>query len=606
VTRIVASVVVALLVLLAAVSLVMHDSFYAAMEVRPEDAGISEVDVVIRGLVYLGLPVVAAAVAAAGVFVAAIAARRRRERRTKARRAGRWLTLGTLALAVPTVVLVAGALAALVVVALAPGVHDFATGSSLRLLGALIVVLAFATVLALLIGFVRHGTGPSLTFGWLAIAVMTVAAVPALLLARSAGDALAQDARAGRQLQPGAFDPLQVRAQPACVLPQTPAETLTPVRAFVLLGESPAGGALLYDRADRRSFVIPAARLGVIGVGGDVCREPGEPVPLEVGTPAEDAALAKRFRPLLLFDSREPWRPLNIERFVGESFPDPPTRHLLCPPNGACRPIGTTADLTDSAERVNVRGRRGDGSDHAAPACPRTAPLLDCENDASAIYYHVSRQDRRVFVDYWWFLRFNHFPRPVGLNGPCGGRSTPGSQHEGDWEGVTVVSKFGRPEEIDFVVFSAHGLGFRYRKLPVASDKRPAVFVACGSHAAYPRACTALRGCQQTRACRPNPCRRPVSRLPEAPADGARPWHRNDDEACFSSTPCLLPLPTVPGTAQEAPKPSDWTAWPGRWGIKGGPRSPGRQDRFADPWDVIHSDRADFDPAATGDAPASG
>lgn len=584
-TRMALPVVLALLALLASVSLVMHDSFYSAMEVRPEDAGVSDFDVVVRGVVYLGLPVGAAAVAATGVFVVA-------------------RLLGTGLLAVALALLAAGAAAALVAVAMAPGASAFATGSFLRIVGALVLLLAFATVVALVIGFLGGGSGAGLALGWLALAVMTLAAVPALLLARSAGEALAQDARGGHVLQPGAFDPLQVRAQPACVLPRTTAETVEPIKTFVLLGESTAG-ALLYDPGSRRAFTIPAARIGVLGVVNETCREPAEPVPVETGTPAEDAALARLFRPILRFDSQEPWRPLNIDRFVAETFRDPPTRHLVCPEQGACRPIGSTADLTTGAARLDLRGQRSDGADQQAPpgpGCPRSGVVLDCESDASAIYYSVTRQDRRVFIDYWWFLRYNHFPLPVGPRGPCGGRPTPKSQHEGDWEGVTVVTKFGKPQELDYVIYSAHGHGFRYRRLSFEAKKRPEVYVACGSHAGYPRPCAKRRGCRQTKACRPNPCRSPLSLIAEAPADGMSGWHRNLDADCFKATPCLLPFPSD----ERSAAPSGWTSWLGRWGNKGGPRSPARQGRFIDPWKAILADRIDFGSKTAGEAPSSG
>ena len=601
-TRLVTAVVIALVAVLAGVSLVLHDSFYVAMKVRPEDAGASELDIVVRGVIYLGLPVAAAAIAAGGIFVLAMA------RGIGATREGR-SRLKTVAAVVVTVAL-AGAVAAGLAAVMAPGARDFARESSLRLVGALVVVLAFATVMALLIGFLRRGKPVTLAAGWLALAIMATAAVPALMLAHSAGESLAERARAGMVLQPGALDPLQLRAEPACILPRTATETLAAARLYVLLGEA-SGGAVLYDAGGRRSFTLPADRLGVLGRSQDVCRVPGEPVPIEAGTPTEDAALAKRFRPVLRFDSREPWRPLNVERFVAETFPDPPTRHLICPERGECAPIGSTADFAGGAIRLDVRGRRSDGADHSAPAgagCPRDTVLLDCENDGSAMYYFVTRQDRRVFVDYWWFLRYNHFPLPLGPRGPCGGRPTPKSQHEGDWEGVTVVTKFGKPEELDYVVYSAHGHGFRYRGIAAKPNERPTVFVACGSHASYPRGCAATRGCRQTSACRPNPCRQEASDIAEAPADGARRWHRNDDAECFDArkSACLLPFPAQPATAEQATLPAEWTAWAGRWGNARGPRSPARQGRFIDPWDVILTERTNFGRMPPGEPPANG
>jgi hypothetical protein len=41
------------------------------------------------------------------------------------------------------------------------------------------------------------------------------------------------------------------------------------------------------------------------------------------------------------------------------------------------------------------------------------------------IYAHVSQAGASIAIDYWWFLRYNAlFPH----------------DHEGDWEGVTVIT----------------------------------------------------------------------------------------------------------------------------------------------------------------------
>ena len=588
-TRTLVAAAVALLAVLAGVSLVLQDSFYSELGVRPEDAGASEWDSVVRGVVYLGLPVGAAGILCAGVLVAA-------ERLSRD-------ALKTAAKVVPVVAfLVAAGIAIGVAALMAPGALSFARGSVLRIVGGLIVVLAFATALAVLLAFARRETGPSVAQSWLTLAIIMIAAVPALTLARSAGVELADRARDGSLLEPGALDPLQVRAQPTCLLGPDAETATAPAKGFVLLGES-TGGAVLYDRDERRAFVIAPTRLGVLSHSGDVCREPGAPTPLETGTPADDADLAKRFRPRLQFDSREPWRPLDVEGFVGETFPEEPNHHLVCTSAKSCKPLTSTADLNAAVASLDLRGHRNDGSDQKAP-CATTGVLLDCETDASAIYYNVTRQDRRVYIDYWWFLRYNHFPLPVGPGGPCGGRPTPKSQHEGDWEGVTAVTKFGNPEALDFVAFASHTHTLRYRGLaPELDHGRPKVYVACGSHAGYPRPCARVRGCRQTSACSPNPCGTHRSRLAEAPSDGAAGWHRNDDKACFTGRPCLLPFPTVqPAAAGEAPSPT-WTTWAGRWGVRGSPRSPGRQARFMRPWEAVLSDRTSFDPSTPGEAP---
>jgi hypothetical protein len=576
------TVLIAVVALLAAVSLVIHDSFYTEIGIRPEDAGASDWDIVVRGVLFLGIPVAAATVAASGVLLAVAA--------LTGPGPGFWPTVRIVA-----AVVLAALAAAAVALILTPGFRSFASGSFMRIVGAVVVLLALAAVLALVTGALGGGGGAFVA--WVSIAIVLVAAVPALLLARSAGKALAEDARSGLVLDSGALDPIQVRAEPACILPQVPVESAAPTKTYVLLGESPAG-AVVYDQVIKRAFRVAAGRLGVLGVADEVCRSPGDPVPVETGTPEEDAALARQFRPVLLFDDREPWRPLNIDRFLVETYGDAPLHHAACRKNAKCHPIRSSADLA-GAVRLDLRGRASDGSDARMANCSAPAPLHDCESDVSAIYYQVRRQDRRVYVDYWWFLRYNHFPRPIGSSGICGGRATPLSQHQGDWEGVTVVTKFNQPRELDYVLYSAHGHSVRFRKLrPGLEDGRPKVYVACGSHAAYPAPCEGPRGCRQSSYCRPNPCRSPRSSLAEAPANGESPWHRNGDEECFDGAPCLL---AFPGASDS------WVTWPGRWGRKGGPRSPANQSRFSEPWSAVVSDRVSFDRSTTpGEVPENG
>ena len=80
------------------------------------------------------------------------------------------------------------------------------------------------------------------------------------------------------------------------------------------------------------------------------------------------------------------------------------------------------------------------------------------------MYYHVTESNGRFYVDYWWFLRFNHLHLQAGLT--CrlqqARESSVCDEHEGDWEGVTVVTPPNDEDHIDYVVYAAHKGTFRY------------------------------------------------------------------------------------------------------------------------------------------------
>lgn len=306
----------------------------------------------------------------------------------------------------------------------------------------------------------------------------------------------------------------------------------------------------------------------------------------DVGEP-QGGQLAERFRPWLAFDSHELWRPLNVSLLIDEG------KHRFCtrPAQGiACPLIGSTSmfdALTKAAGalgpatyldlgRGSLRGYHGPG---------HCAPLLDCGvGDASAIYYHVTQSNDRFYVDYWWFLRFNHFPRSapgVSCHNQAARETGVCDEHEGDWEGVTVVTPPDDPDHIDYVVYAAHKGTFRYTasQLTLHNGTRPVVYVADGSHASYPAACA-------------NDCSQPsglaadgLVDLPEGNFDGRNGWARNDQTCAPNSAgSCLLSL-----NAQA------WETWQGQWGAGCGaacgkavdansPRSPGLQARFQTPW----------------------
>ena len=267
--------------------------------------------------------------------------------------------------------------------------------------------------------------------------------------------------------------------------------------------------------------------------------------------------LALRFRPHLFFDSAERWRPVDVDAFLAEPG------HKACPlpSTGApCVPLGSIGQLTPSVAYIDLRGTHANGADAAAldlATCAKSKPaLLDCDQGRrSLLYAHVTRTPTRVAIDYWWFLRYNAFS--VDL-------------HEGDWEGVTViVDAAGR--RVESVHFAAHASVWRYPAAVTRIDgaRHVRVYLARGSHAAYPRPC-ATSTCHQTQ-----------SVLPDGRFDGRSPWVDNDRKACARR--CVRLLPEVAG------RPASWDAWNGLWGAPrsaffGPPRTPAFQDRYRHPF----------------------
>jgi hypothetical protein len=304
--------------------------------------------------------------------------------------------------------------------------------------------------------------------------------------------------------------------------------------------------------------------------------------------------LAERFRPWLKLDSQEPWRPLNISRLF-EERKDGAAAHKFCTRRSAhpsCADVDNEAEFRRQAEEASAFGRAtyidlagGKRQDYRGPS--QCGVLADCgSGSGSAIYYHVTQSNDRFYIDYWWFFRFNNFYRSrPGLS--CLNKSARTSgicdEHEGDWEGVTVVTPPDEDSKLDYVVYAAHKGTFRYtgQELQRHGETRPDVYIAAGSHAAYPTACS-------------HSCVQPIAleglvNLPESNFNGRSDWER-DGEDCKPNTPgsCLLSLPRTDHDPQA------WTVWPGQWGAGCGdvchgnpgaasPLSPGLQTRYQTP-----------------------
>ncbi|HEX4806813.1 MAG TPA: hypothetical protein VFU94_13010 [Conexibacter sp.] len=312
-------------------------------------------------------------------------------------------------------------------------------------------------------------------------------------------------------------------------------------------------------RRARTGIAVLAALGGLAGAAA---------TPATAASPSRDLALALRFRPLLMFDSAERWRPLDVDRFLREPGMQacPP---LTSSPPAPCAPFAGVAQLTPAVAYLDLRGSDPEGADATAPdlaTCPRSRPsLLDCDlRGRSKIYAHVVRSGRRIAIDYWWFLRYNAFSL---------------DEHEGDWEGVTVIADPAGRRVLD-VRYAAHADVWRYdRGVPLLSGRHVEVFVARGDHAAYPRAC--VRRCRET-----------GGTLPEARFDGRAPWVGNTARGCRGA--CVRLLPAAPDGA-----PASWDAWDGRWGAPYAPAfpaplTPAFQARFRHPFASRHSGRRLF------------
>jgi hypothetical protein len=303
--------------------------------------------------------------------------------------------------------------------------------------------------------------------------------------------------------------------------------------------------------------------------------------------------LAATLRPRLFFDSRERWRPLEVGMFLEESFPGGGT-HEACragrqPP---CHPVTGLAELQPKRsvpEYLDIHGEEENGTDYKSSKreCHTLKPsAVDCNSGPrSVVYYRRTSHEGRWYWDYWWFYRYNDYTGPLSKCNAhlCG-------DHEGDWEGVTVITTPNLKPEIVGVIYAAHRNRILVEGLatPLANG-HPLVFVAEGTHASYPYRCA--------RSCRQYATLPGIGRIWEDPHDGAVAWGGNDDREC-STYHCVRPLPERGRPVDAAlPAAGEWAGWPGQWGstchsgcesalteLQGSPRSPGVQSRFECPW----------------------
>jgi len=171
--------------------------------------------------------------------------------------------------------------------------------------------------------------------------------------------------------------------------------------------------------------------------------------------------------------------------------------------------------------------------------------------------------------------------------------------HEGDWEGVTVVLRHSRGRLRPLgALYDAHGRSVRWQWADIEHEgSRPKVYVAAGSHASYPAPCRA------------NECDQRLSgtKVGDGGYDGEAPRWKYNDGACdgfwlqneqLTHGPCLVALPS----RRDERRGVLWNAFAGRWGKArcaaigrvcvqvNGPKSPSLQDRFRWPDDPEQDD----------------
>jgi hypothetical protein len=303
-----------------------------------------------------------------------------------------------------------------------------------------------------------------------------------------------------------------------------------------------------------------------------------------------------------LFDSEERWRPLNVGAFITERFADG-RGHGACL-RGSEPPCPDAAGLSQLVDEriayLDIHGEQPNGADFASPPsdCARPPRSVDCDDGPRSImYYRRTTHEGRWYWDYWWFMRYNDY---IGSINNC--RIICGD-HEGDWEGITVITTPSLEPEVLGAIYASHKDRVQVDRatLPLAGN-HPLAFVADGTHASYPFACEG--GCKQYST-------RFGKRLPEESHDGAAEWGQNDDQTCLS-TKCVRPLPEVGNPDDNAlPLAAQWAGWMGLWGqtchngCKGlnllheaSPQSPGRQTRFRCPW--VPTRRATLSSGNTG------
>ena len=433
------------------------------------------------------------------------------------------------------------------------------------------------------------GPGPKILLG--AIAAATVALTPAVMFAASLSLAHAQAC---------------VVDSPAAVRGLLIGEGNDRVLLEQQGGDEAGVIALPSDRVSKSEYGdLSSSFLCPVPVGQQALPKVAEAA-LEGHGSVRERLLAARLRPRIFFDTHERWRPLEVESFVAEKFVGGGA-HEACWEQGGrpCEPATGLEQLLpgpDAPDYLDIHGARENGIDYvsAKRGCHTSTPLaVDCNaGPRTAIYYRRTTHEGHWYWDYWWFYRFNDYTGPLSK---CNSRLC--SDHEGDWEGVSVITTPSLTPEVVGVIYAAHKSRILVEgpEAPLL-DGHPLVFVAEGTHASYPFRCSG--SCKQYATLA-------GAHLPEDSHNGAVAWGGNEDRDC-AAYHCVRPLPEAGDvTDLSLPHAGAWAGWRGKWGrtchegcnsglreLQGSPSSPGTQVRFQCPW--APTDRALPAPDASG------
>lgn len=252
---------------------------------------------------------------------------------------------------------------------------------------------------------------------------------------------------------------------------------------------------------------------------------------------------------------------------------------------------------THDSPQLEINGTgSASGLDYHGLGIDCSASGVECDTNGSGpIYYHIVTDAAGwTYIEYWIFYRFNDASGSSFLyNYVCfsGSPAPCDDQHQGDWEAVTVA--IDPNDHIRWVAYSQHRHWYQYTTADILAHQadgagftggtHPNVYVASGTHANYPDACSAfcvnwdIGGIGPTFG-------------GEASHDGATSWTFNQDSLCAES--CVAPFDTT--DFQQANLPLGWF-----WGLNpplgfgdgsvaltqaaGGPDSSGHSAEFTNP-----------------------
>ena len=184
--------------------------------------------------------------------------------------------------------------------------------------------------------------------------------------------------------------------------------------------------------------------------------------------PAASAVqLARQYAPVLRLASGERYHPLRLEDYL--------TKTVLrtgSPPHGTLtqgQPTLFSLPVTSTSTYLDVRGPE---PNYQVSKYPVIEQQLRLARPRPTVYFHLAYEPGRgrVAIEYWFFYLYNDFY----------------DQHEGDWEGITVVLENGAPFG---AAYSQHqGRKWIAWSALSRTGTHPVGFVARGSHAEYPKA----------------------------------------------------------------------------------------------------------------------